>query len=334
MVPEPVAAFTLLGERLAQDGKLPPGMTPEVFAQLRKAAEVRARDESSRTRDTLEARLLEIYQELARALPLAGPPEELAAAEVELERDICRADRARAVRAGLPGRGLGARPRGAERPGLQPLHRHAASASPTAPTRCAASTSTTMPTSRPTATWATRRRGASSNPDVTVRARGVMEKCTYCVQRISRRPPHRREGGPRRSRDGEVVTACQSRLPDPGHPLRRHVQPGAAIAALREDPRHYALLGELGTRPRTTYLARLRNPNPALEEPRHERHRAPARVPLDRAPGRQLRGGQRAGLRAADRRRLAAGRWRGWWITLRRRPPLRRSCSWSASLVG
>ncbi len=92
MVPEPVAAFTLLGERLAQDGKLPPGMTPEVFAQLRKAAEVRARDESSRTRDTLEARLLEIYQELARALPLAGPPEELAAAEVELERDICRAD--------------------------------------------------------------------------------------------------------------------------------------------------------------------------------------------------------------------------------------------------
>ena len=92
MVPEPVAAFTLLGERLAQDGKLPPAMAPEVFAQLRVAAEVRARAESSRTRDTVEARLLEIYQQLALALPLAGAPEELAAAEVELERDICRAD--------------------------------------------------------------------------------------------------------------------------------------------------------------------------------------------------------------------------------------------------
>src|ERR1700710_169514 len=92
MVPEPVAAFTMLGERLLAEGKLPPGMTPEVFAQLRVAAEVRARQESDRTRDTVETRLLEIYQQLALALPLAGSPEELCAAEVELERDVCRAD--------------------------------------------------------------------------------------------------------------------------------------------------------------------------------------------------------------------------------------------------
>ena len=92
MVPEPVAAFTLLGKRLAAQQKLSAGMTPEVFAKLRVAAEVRARAESSRTRDTVEARLLEIYQQLSLALPLAGPPDELAAAEVELERDICRAD--------------------------------------------------------------------------------------------------------------------------------------------------------------------------------------------------------------------------------------------------
>ncbi len=92
MVPEPAAAFTLLGERLADEGRLPPSVTPEVFAQLRVAAEVKARRASERTRGTVETRLLEIYEQLALALPLAGTPEALAAEEVELERDICRAD--------------------------------------------------------------------------------------------------------------------------------------------------------------------------------------------------------------------------------------------------
>ncbi len=92
LVPEPVAAFTLLGERLQDQRRLPPGITPEVFAQLRVDAETRARAASSRTRNTVEARLLEIYQQLVHALPLAGAPEELAAEEVELERDLCRAD--------------------------------------------------------------------------------------------------------------------------------------------------------------------------------------------------------------------------------------------------
>ena len=91
-VPEPAAAFTLLGERLRVAGRLPGGMAPEVFAQLRTAAESRAREVSSRTRNTVECRLLEIYDQLADALPHAGAPAELAELEVELERDICRAD--------------------------------------------------------------------------------------------------------------------------------------------------------------------------------------------------------------------------------------------------
>ena len=91
-VPEPAAAFTLLGERHRQKGILPVGMSGEVFARLRVAAEVRARKESTLTRDTVECRLLEIYEQLSLALPDAGSPDDLAAAEVELERDICRAD--------------------------------------------------------------------------------------------------------------------------------------------------------------------------------------------------------------------------------------------------
>ena len=91
-VPEPAAAFTLLGERWRRQGRLPEGLTPEVFAQLRAAAEVRARETSSRTRNTVECRLSEVYAHLATALPHAGDPQELADLEVDLERDVCRAD--------------------------------------------------------------------------------------------------------------------------------------------------------------------------------------------------------------------------------------------------
>jgi Fe-S-cluster-containing dehydrogenase component len=104
---------------------------------------------------------------------------------------------------------------------------------------------------------------AQKNPEVTVRDRGVMEKCTYCVQRISaaRRLAERenREVGPH-----EVVTACQASCPTQAIRFGDLNDPASGLTALREEPRHYALLGELGTRPRTTYLARLRNPNPAL----------------------------------------------------------------------
>jgi molybdopterin-containing oxidoreductase family iron-sulfur binding subunit len=99
------------------------------------------------------------------------------------------------------------------------------------------------------------------NPNVTVRGRGVMEKCTYCVQRISTaRRDAEKEG--RVIRDGEVVTACQAACPTQAINFGNLSDPNAAIHSLRGDARSYAMLGDLGTRPRTTYLARLQNPNP------------------------------------------------------------------------
>jgi molybdopterin-containing oxidoreductase family iron-sulfur binding subunit len=107
---------------------------------------------------------------------------------------------------------------------------------------------------------------AAHNPDVTVRTRGVMEKCTYCVQRISRaRRTAEKEDRP--LRDGEVVTACQSACPTRAITFGNKNDPASRVAAERKQPHHYALLGHLGTRPRTTYLARLRNSNPDLPEP-------------------------------------------------------------------
>jgi molybdopterin-containing oxidoreductase family iron-sulfur binding subunit len=103
------------------------------------------------------------------------------------------------------------------------------------------------------------------NPNVTVRARGVMEKCTYCVQRISgaRRSAEKDD---RRIADGEVTTACQDACPTRAISFGDRNDAAAHVNALRGEARHYELLGHLGTRPRTTYLARLRNPNPALRE--------------------------------------------------------------------
>jgi Fe-S-cluster-containing dehydrogenase component len=106
---------------------------------------------------------------------------------------------------------------------------------------------------------------AQFNPDVTVRSRGVMEKCTYCVQRISR-ARRGAEKEDRRIRDGEVVTACQAACPTRAIHFGDLSDPDSQVNTLRKQSRHYALLGHLGTRPRTTYLARLRNPNPALDE--------------------------------------------------------------------
>jgi molybdopterin-containing oxidoreductase family iron-sulfur binding subunit len=107
---------------------------------------------------------------------------------------------------------------------------------------------------------------ASHNPDVTVRARGVMEKCTYCVQRTSR-ARRAAEKDDRPIGTDEVVTACQSACPTRAIHFGDRNNRGSHVSALRTAPHHYALLGHLGTRPRTTYLARLRNPNPALTEP-------------------------------------------------------------------
>jgi molybdopterin-containing oxidoreductase family iron-sulfur binding subunit len=101
------------------------------------------------------------------------------------------------------------------------------------------------------------------NPDVTLRSRGVMEKCTYCVQRINFvRIAARREDRP--IRDGEVLTACQQVCPADALTFGDVNDPDAAVTKLKQGPRNYSLLNDLGTLPRTTYLAGVRNPNPDL----------------------------------------------------------------------
>ena len=111
--------------------------------------------------------------------------------------------------------------------------------------------------------WDTPQLQLQRNPNVTVRSRGVMEKCTYCVQRINRaRIVAEREA--RKVRDGEIVTACQQACPSHAIEFGDLNDPDSAIARAKRNPRNYALLEELGTRPRTTYLALVRNPNPEL----------------------------------------------------------------------
>ena len=101
------------------------------------------------------------------------------------------------------------------------------------------------------------------NPEVTVRWRGVMEKCTYCVQRIAA-GRIRAEKENRKIADGEVRTACQVACPTEAIVFGDLNTHASHVRTLKEDPLDYAMLGELNTRPRTSYLAKLRNPNPEI----------------------------------------------------------------------
>ena len=101
------------------------------------------------------------------------------------------------------------------------------------------------------------------NPDVTVRMRGVMEKCTYCVQRINKtRVKSRNEG--RKIRDGEIKTACEQACPTSSITFGDVNDPSTKVSLLKKRDRNYGMLEELNLKPRTTYLAGINNPNPAI----------------------------------------------------------------------
>ena len=112
--------------------------------------------------------------------------------------------------------------------------------------------------------WTTPQFKMMRNPEVSVRSRGVMEKCTYCIQRIAEgRITAERES--RRVRDGEVVTACQQACPAGAIHFGDLNDPNSKVTKIKQQQRNYGLLADLNTRPRTSYLAIVSNPNPELE---------------------------------------------------------------------
>jgi Fe-S-cluster-containing dehydrogenase component len=102
------------------------------------------------------------------------------------------------------------------------------------------------------------------NPDVTVRERGVMEKCTFCVQRIREAEIAAGVTG-EPLRGSSVRTACQQACPTDAIVFGSLTEADSEVVRRREEPRAYGVLAELGTEPRVRYLAKIRNPNPALE---------------------------------------------------------------------
>jgi Fe-S-cluster-containing dehydrogenase component len=103
------------------------------------------------------------------------------------------------------------------------------------------------------------------NPDVSVRSRGVMEKCTYCIQRIQE-AKITADTENRRVRDGEIITACQQACPAQAIVFGDLNDKNSRAAKMRANERSYQVIADINTRPRTTYVAEILNPNPQLEE--------------------------------------------------------------------
>jgi MoCo/4Fe-4S cofactor protein with predicted Tat translocation signal len=114
------------------------------------------------------------------------------------------------------------------------------------------------------ADWDTESLKMQKNPDVSVRSRGVMEKCTYCIQRINA-AKITAEKDDRKIEDGDVVTACQAACPSQAISFGDLNDPKSEVRKLKQEGLSYGLLADLNTRPRTTHMAALRNPNPEIE---------------------------------------------------------------------
>ena len=119
--------------------------------------------------------------------------------------------------------------------------------------------------------WNTPQYKLMRNPEVTIRSRGVMEKCTYCTQRISAARIEAEKDG-RKVRDGEIVTACQAACPTDAIVFGDLHDPNSKVSKAKKDSRDYILLNELNTQPRTTYLAGLKNQNKEMPD-----YKAPVR---------------------------------------------------------
>lgn len=114
--------------------------------------------------------------------------------------------------------------------------------------------------------WNTAQYKLMRNPEVTIRSRGVMEKCTYCTQRIAAARIEAQKDGARKIRDGEVVTACQSACPTDAIVFGDMSDPQSRVSKAKKSERDYRLLNELNTQPRTTYLAGLKNQNKEMPD--------------------------------------------------------------------